>query len=101
MCSLPGRLSIRKKTQNKLFCQPIHSDELALGMKRWLKVNFISLKNIYRQKPDFLRMCSGADPLHIRKNTHTSKFLLSQAFIWKENMFFVIPEMSSKTFVMV
>ena len=46
-------------------------------------------------------MCSGADPLHIRKNTQKSKFLLSQAFKWKQIMFFVIPEMPSKTFVMV
>ena len=41
------------------------------------------------------------DPLHIRKNTQKSKFLLSQAFKWKKYMFFVIPEMPSKTFVMV
>ena len=41
------------------------------------------------------------DPLHIRKNTQKSKFLLSQAFKWKKIMFFVIPEMPSKTFVMV
>ena len=39
--------------------------------------------------------------LHIRKNTQKSKFLLSQTFKWKENMFFVIPEMPSKTFVML
>ena len=41
------------------------------------------------------------DPLHIRKNTQKSKFLLSQAFKWKKIMFFVIPEMPSKTFVVV
>ena len=41
------------------------------------------------------------DPLHIRKNTQKSKFLLSQAFEWKKIMFYVIPEMPSKTFVMV
>ena len=41
------------------------------------------------------------DPLHIRKNTQKSKFLLSQAFKWKKFTFFVIPEMPSKTFVMV
>ena len=41
------------------------------------------------------------DPLHIRKNTQKSKFLLSQAFKWKKIMFFVIPEMPSKTFVML
>ena len=86
-------------------------DELALGMKRWLEVHFISLENIffakykyfiiYRQKTDFLRMSSGADPLDIRKNTQKSKFLLSQAFKWGKNMFFVIPGMPSKTFVMV
>ena len=35
--------------------------------------------------------------LHIRKNTQKSKFLLSQAF--KKIMFFVIPEMPSKTLV--
>ena len=39
--------------------------------------------------------------LHIRKNTQKSKFLLSQAFNWKKIMFFVIPEMPSKTFVIV
>ena len=39
--------------------------------------------------------------LHIRKNTQKSKFLLSQAFKLKTIMFFVIPEMPSKTFVMV
>merc|ERR1711911_215735 len=47
------------------------------------------------------RMCSYTDPLHIRKNTQKSKFLLSQAFKWKKIMFFVISEMPSKTFVMV
>ena len=39
--------------------------------------------------------------LHIRTNTQKSKFLLSQAFKWKKIMFFVIPEMPSKTCVMV
>ena len=39
--------------------------------------------------------------LPTRKNTQKSKFLLSQAFKWKKIMFFVIPEMPSKTFVMV
>ena len=39
--------------------------------------------------------------LDIRKNTQKSKFLLSQALKWKKNMFFVIPEMPSKTFFMV
>ena len=38
--------------------------------------------------------------LHIRKNTQKSKFLLSQAFNWKKNKFFVTPEMPSKTFVL-
>ena len=47
--SLPGRHKIKKNTQNKLFCQTINSDELALGMKRWLEVNFLSLKNIFCQ----------------------------------------------------
>ena len=46
-------------------------------------------------------MCSYTVTLHIRKNTQKSKFLLSQAFKWKKNMFFVIPEMPSKTFAMV
>ena len=41
------------------------------------------------------------DPLHIRKNTQKSKFLLSQTLKWTKNMFFVIPEMPSKTFFMV
>ena len=36
-----------------------------------------------------------------RKNTQKSKFLLSQFFKWKKNMFFVIHEMPSKTFVML
>ena len=36
-----------------------------------------------------------------RKNTQKSKFLLSQTFKWKKIMFFVIPEMPSKTFVML
>ena len=38
--------------------------------------------------------------LPTRKNTQ-KKFLLSQAFKWKKIMFFVIPEMPSKTFVML
>ena len=41
------------------------------------------------------------DPLHNRKNTQKSKFLLSQTLKWKKIVFFVIPEMPSKTFVMV
>ena len=41
------------------------------------------------------------DPLHIRKNTQKSKFLLSRAFKWEKIMFFVVPEMPSKSFVMV
>ena len=45
--------------------------------------------------------CRPPDPLHFRKNTQKSKFLLSQTLKWKKNMFFVIPEMPSKTFVMV
>ena len=40
------------------------------------------------------------DPLHIRKNAQKSKFLL-QTLKWKKNMFFVIPEMPSKTFLML
>ena len=39
--------------------------------------------------------------LYIRNNTQKSKFLLSQAFEWKKIMFFVIPEIPSKTFVML
>ena len=39
--------------------------------------------------------------LHIRKNTQKSKFFLSQTLKWEKIMFFVIPEMPSKTFVMV
>ena len=39
--------------------------------------------------------------LHIRKNSQKSKFLPSQAFKLKKIMFFVIPEMPSKTFVML
>ena len=33
--------------------------------------------------------------------TQKSKFLLSQAFKWKKIMFFVIPVITSKTFVML
>ena len=40
-------------------------------------------------------------PLHIRKNTQKSKFLLSQSLKWEKILFFVIPEMPSKTFVML
>ena len=39
--------------------------------------------------------------LPTRKNTQKSKFLLPKAFKWKKIMFFVIPEMPSKTFVML
>ena len=39
--------------------------------------------------------------LSTRKNTQKSKFLLSQSFKLKKIMFFVIPEMPSKTFVML
>ena len=39
----------RENTQNKLFCQTINLDELALGMKRWHEVHFLSLKNIFCQ----------------------------------------------------
>ena len=46
-------------------------------------------------------MCSYTVTLHIRKNTQKSKFLLSQAFKWKKIIFFVIPEMPSKTSVIV
>ena len=38
--------------------------------------------------------------LYIRKNTQKSKFLLSQAFNWEKIMFFVIPEMPSKTYAL-
>ena len=37
------------------------------------------------------------DPIHIRKNTQKSKFLLAQTFKWKKIMFFVIPDIPSKT----
>ena len=40
-------------------------------------------------------------PLDIRNYTQKSKFLLSQALKWKKIMFFVIPEMPFRTFVMV
>ena len=46
-------------------------------------------------------MSSVTVRLDIRKNSQKSKFLLSQALKWKEMMFFVIPEMPSKIFVMV
>ena len=39
--------------------------------------------------------------LHICKNTQKSKFLLSKAFKWKKIMFFVILEITPKTFVMI
>ena len=48
-----------------------------------------------------MSLCSITVTLHIRKNTQKSKFLLSQTFKWKKIMFFVIPEMPSKTFVML
>ena len=47
-------------------------------------------------------MCVLTDVWWVRKNTQKSKFLLSQAFKWKNKiMLFVIAEMPSKTFVMV
>ena len=46
MSSVTVTLDIRKNTQNVLFCQTTNSDELDLGMKTWLEVHFISLKNI-------------------------------------------------------
>ena len=46
-------------------------------------------------------MYSVTVTLDIRNHTQKSKFLLSQALKWKKIMFFVIPEMPSKTFVMV
>ena len=49
--------------------------------------------------PYINRFLTGRLPT--RKNTQKSKFLLSQAFKWKKIMFFVIPEMPSKTFVML
>ena len=38
------------------------------------------------------------DPLHIRKNTQKSKFLLSQAFKWEKNMFFRNPRDAIQNF---
>jgi len=46
-------------------------------------------------------ICKYFVTLHIRKNTQESKFLLSQDFKWGKNLFFVVPEMPSKTFVTV
>ena len=45
----------------------------------------------------------GFKPVFNGQTTHRkkSKFLLSQTFKWKKIMFFVIPEMPSKTFVML
>ena len=45
-------------------------------------------------------VASLPDPLHIRKITQKSKFLLSQTLKWEKIIFFIIPEMLSKTFVM-
>ena len=49
MCSGSDPLHICKNTQNQLFCQTTNSDELAVGMKRWLEVHFLSLKNNFCQ----------------------------------------------------
>ena len=49
MSSVTVTLDIRKNTQNELFCQTTNSDELALSMKRWLEVHFLSLKNNFCQ----------------------------------------------------
>ena len=46
-------------------------------------------------------MSSVTVTLDIGKNTQKSKFLLSETFKWKKIMFFVIPEIPSKTFVML
>ena len=50
-----------------------------------------------------LRPFSLYKPVFNGQTTHRkkSKFLLSQTFKWKKIMFFVIPEMPSKTFVML
>ena len=47
------------------------------------------------------KRCETTVTLQIRKITQKSKFLLSQAFKWKKLLFFVVPEMPSKTFDMV
>ena len=50
-----------------------------------------------------LRLFTLYKPVFNGQTTHTqkSKFLLSQAFKWEKSMFIVIPEMPSKTFVML
>ena len=66
-----------------------------LQPKRGKEASTASLRPFSLYKPVL------TDRLPTRKNTQKSKFLLSQAFKWKKIMFFVIPEMPSKTFVMV
>ena len=47
-------LHIRKNTQNGLFCQTTNSDELALGMKRWLEVHLIAWKIFFAKYKYFI-----------------------------------------------
>ena len=50
MCSMLEILHIRKNTQKEHFCQTTNSDELALGMRRWLEVHFL-------EKYFFAKLC--------------------------------------------
>ena len=103
-----------------------HNKSFRWHLGDYEKHTFFNLKAYERRKFDFcvfLRMFSGSVknrfyklnggsgrrhavvipaswPTTHRKNTQKSKVLLSQAFKWKKSMFFVIPEMTSKTFVM-
>ena len=73
-------------------------------------MHFFSLKSIFCQIEGFydspaknrlFQEGTLAARLPTRENTQKSKFLLPRAFKWKKIMFFVIPEMPSKTFVML
>ena len=101
MCSVSDILYTSVKTHKMSFsARPLIQMNLLWVWKGGLKCTFLAWKIffakyryfiIYRQKTDFLRMCSGSDPLHIRKNTQKPKFLLSQAFKWKKKYVFRNP----------
>ena len=78
--------SARPLIQMNLLC--VWKGGLKCTLLAW-KIFFVKYKYfiINRQKTDFLRMCSVTVTQHIRKNTQKSKFLLSQAFKWKNKCF--------------
>ena len=83
------------KTHKMSFsARPLIQMNLLWVWKGGLKCTFLAWKIffakyryfiIYRQKTDFLRMCSMSDILHIRKNTQKSKFNISK-FIMINNI---------------